>query len=145
MLGDQSVATNAFKQIAGRSHEVTFLLLIVFVMVVLMSSVRSSRPVMIRAAACEMIFIVGRFLIENRWVVPAVKIDVGFGHEMVGEELAAIPENDLENARLAAVAPKHGVRLEERREGETACAQETKNAGQFHQPLVPFDTGKNIH
>ncbi len=66
---------------------------------------------MIRAAR-EMVFMMRGLLVENARIITAMKIDVSFGHEVVGQKLTTVAEENLEDASLPALAPDHRCGLQ---------------------------------
>ena len=65
----------------------------------------------------------GRRMIENRGIVAAVEIDVGFDEEMICEHAASISEEDFQNAALASLQSAHDERLQGGGHRETGGGQ----------------------
>src|SRR5215472_13924798 len=86
---NQGVAADPFEQITRRTQEIGFVLLSVLVAVVVTGFLMIGAP-----ATSKVILMVDGLLVEDGGIITAVEIDVRLGHEMIGQELAAVAEKD---------------------------------------------------
>jgi hypothetical protein len=98
MFGHFEISSDGVDPVAGLPHEI-------FIFVVLVLRI--------------LVFLPGHVLlfgrrggIEYRWIVAAVKIDVCFREQMIGEQTPAISQENFHDAILAALAPGEGPWLE---------------------------------
>ena len=115
VLGDEEVAAEALDPIPGRAEEAHLLFVLLVGGLALLGG--------------EVAGVFGRpRLVEDGGVIAAVERDVGLDEEMVGEEAAAVAEEDLEDVvGLGALAPAGGARLEEGGQGEAGGQQQEQN------------------